>query len=421
MITFSIFLIVFLVTVFIREKQYLENHESELEYLNEYEAQLGRARHTYYSTGSVAEAAPEVLEEGMPSHRFARLFKAVALPVYENGDAGEGTASLFLAAVLRIRQEIASERRFLKLMRHKYSGLAITAVWPLAAVPLIAYWASSALETLLPFYVGRWGYLTLFILATVSAFCFEGIDRFRSPVYVASQTRISKRVSGRWEYLIIGAIAFAFSVILTAERHIEACILQAEETGSVADFLIIPCCTVLAPALFKLLHKIDEYKDTVRRKDEQKRFRYVVEMLRAIPGVGPFDVLESMEIFSEKYRQQISKCLSDYATDSVQAVTELSKASGGELEDLCEAFLASEEVGVADAFDEITSQIEIIREEEENSRRIELDRNVLISEVLAGTPGVLILFGYLIIPFMAKAIAMFNTYQETLQDFISIT
>ena len=79
---------------------------------------------------------------------------------------------------------------------------------------------------------------------------------------------------------------------------------------------------------------------------------------------------------------------------------------------------AAQELGVTDAFDEISSQIEIVREEDENNRRIALDRDALTGEILAALPGILILFGYLIIPFLVKALALFNTYQESLQEFI---
>lgn len=419
MITYSIFLVIFLVCVFWREQQYRRKRAAELSFLDKYEMNLSKVRHDYYSCGSVMEAAPELSSERKPVNRFEKLFYAVAVPVLENGDSSGSEGSVFLAAVLRIRQEIAEERRFLMLAGHKYTGLALTAVWPLATVPFIAYWASNALESLLPFYIGRWGYLILFGIASVSAFCFEAIDRLRTPTYLTRQQGKLGKIAG--SRFLTGCCALIMIVSLTVERHIEAILIDAQEGSCWPDCIIIPCCVFAAVCLFGLTDRIDEAKLRDIKKDEQKRFRYVIEMLRGIDGMGPVEMLESMEIFSEKYNSQISGCLNMYSVDSRKAIEELDKATAGELGDICEAFMASEDVGIAEAFDEITSQIEMLREENTNNRRIKLDRNVLIAEILAGTPGVLILFGYLVIPFMVKALAMFNTYQETLREFINIS
>lgn len=366
MIIYSMFLVIFIAYVIIRECDYKKSISDELKFLDDYNVHLSNVRHEYYRTGSVAEAAPELTEHKNARNRFEKLFRAVAVPVAAGGDADRTGGSVFLAAVLRIQQEISRERRYLNLARHRFGGMALTSVWPLATVPMIAYWAGSVLETLQAFYGGVSGRLILFALSCVSVLCFVGIDKLRTPFFIEKKT--------------FGAVGRRSAKLPRSS--------------------------------------IDREKDRLRRQDELKRFKYVIEMMKDIAGMGPFEVLESIEIFSEIYRAPVSKCLNEYAVDPRAALAELSTATGGEMSDLCEAFAAAQELGVTDAFDEISSQIEIVREEDENNRRIALDRDALTGEILAALPGILILFGYLIIPFLVKALALFNTYQESLQEFI---
>jgi hypothetical protein len=48
-----------------------------------------------------------------------------------------------------------------------------------------------------------------------------------------------------------------------------------------------------------------------------------------------------------------------------------------------------------------------------------MDNNVLLASLLAVMPGGLVLFGYLLIPFMARAMTMFSDYQDALRGYMN--
>ena len=81
--------------------------------------------------------------------------------------------------------------------------------------------------------------------------------------------------------------------------------------------------------------------------------------------------------------------------------------------------MAVDEAGVENAFEEVTAQITSFRESRELDRTILMDNNVLLASLLAVIPGGLVLFGYLLIPFMARAMTMFNDYQDALRGYMN--
>ena len=76
-----------------------------------------------------------------------------------------------------------------------------------------------------------------------------------------------------------------------------------------------------------------------------------------------------------------------------------------------------DEVGLELAFAEVGAEIVNFKEDRKLERQMMLDDEVTLGTILAVIPGGLILFGYLLIPFMYKAMTQFNTYMGNLNAY----
>ncbi|MCR5331484.1 MAG: hypothetical protein K6E62_09905 [Lachnospiraceae bacterium] len=159
-----------------------------------------------------------------------------------------------------------------------------------------------------------------------------------------------------------------------------------------------------------------------RIKDEIMQFQTIIGIQKDVPGINPAVILESLESFSSIFRPYLKKCLNDYGVNENEALTVLRHSvTDPDFERIAECFMMADELGIKDAFDEIASEIRTFREDRRAERSIQLDNDTLLGSLTAIIPGGLILFGYLLIPFMVSALNMFNSYQDSLKDYISIT
>ena len=159
-----------------------------------------------------------------------------------------------------------------------------------------------------------------------------------------------------------------------------------------------------------------------RIKDEIMQFQTIISMQKDVPGMSPILIMESLESFSDYFRPSLKTCLNDIGTNEEEALLRLKMScTDPDFERIADCFMMADELGVTDAFDEISSEIRAFREDRRSERTIRIDNDVLLASLTAVIPGGLILFGYLLVPFMVSALNMFNSYQNSLKDYISIS
>jgi len=152
-----------------------------------------------------------------------------------------------------------------------------------------------------------------------------------------------------------------------------------------------------------------------RIRDEVVRFQSIIHMLKKIPGMSVVTLLEELERFSDIFRPVIRQCLNEYNISDEAALMRMYEAEKyPEFRRITDCFLMADELGIEDAFDEISSEIENFRENRKLDRKMMLDTEVMLGGVIAVLPGGLILFGYLLGPFMIRSVQIFNDYQAGL-------
>ena len=197
--------------------------------------------------------------------------------------------------------------------------------------------------------------------------------------------------------------------------------IETEEVD-LLDMLIV-LTAGLAGAFYPGLTKIFRSMTEEDRKIEEiMRLQTIISMQKDVPGMSPAMLLESLECFAKYYKNYFERCLNDFGINEQEALLLLKEdEKEHELERIADCFLLADELGVGEAFDEIASEIRTFREDRKADKSIRIDNDVLLASLLAVIPGGLILFGYLLIPFMVSSLNMFNMYQNSLKNYISIT
>lgn len=211
--------------------------------------------------------------------------------------------------------------------------------------------------------------------------------------------------------------AVADDTAVEIERRIRA--IHDERFGAVdlAIAVIAGLVAAMLPDFFGICSKV--ITDS-RRLDEVKQFQSLIHMQKKVPGISTVDILESMENFSDIFRPGLQQCINEFCINDIEALNNLAMSeTHPDFLRLTDCFLAVDEAGVEAAFDEVTEEIVNFKENRRLARTITLDNNALLGSLLAVIPGGLILFGYLLVPFMVRSIGMFNTYQENLGGYIA--
>lgn len=148
-----------------------------------------------------------------------------------------------------------------------------------------------------------------------------------------------------------------------------------------------------------------------KMQDEVLQFQSLLFMLKEVPGMSSMTLLEQMENFAEIFKPSLQTCINKFNVNDIKALQELYLAEEYVgFRRIVDCFLMVDDMGIEDAFEEIASEITNFKENRELERQILLDQEGTLANILAVLPGGLILFGYLLCPFLVRSVAIFNSY-----------
>lgn len=156
-----------------------------------------------------------------------------------------------------------------------------------------------------------------------------------------------------------------------------------------------------------------------RRNDEIMHFCTLIHMQKSIPGMTAVKLLESLENAAVYYKPAVTECLYSIGISEKRAYAAL-KAAAAEpkLRGIADSFEMIEEVGIEKAFTEISSEITEFSEDRRSERRIAEENEGLLARLISVIPGGLILFGYLVMPFIIGALRMFSEYSMQMEGML---
>ena len=152
--------------------------------------------------------------------------------------------------------------------------------------------------------------------------------------------------------------------------------------------------------LLKLQFRVQTSKS--RSVSEVRQFQSILIMERHLHGMTVLGVLEDMEVFAKNFRGILRKCINSYGAGSQRALLQM-KEEGSRLqenfEELADAFLSVDEVGIAMAFAEVESNRKLLEKMTQLEAEISMERKKENTELLAKIPMILSVGAYFILPF----------------------
>lgn len=205
-----------------------------------------------------------------------------------------------------------------------------------------------------------------------------------------------------------------------AAEDMTAVIMQKIETYDheyfdFRDVFYVILAAVLAffgPAVIMLVRKV-VIKDRVG--DEIVRFQTIVNMMRKLPGVLPSTILITMEQFSVVYKRSLRECISTFSSDPEKALERLYYT---EKEDdfrmIIEDFMRVPRTGIEKSFSEVTTQIKNYTENRKQEQTHAVIKLTKAAMWIAIVPACLLIFGYMLGPFLMGVGDQFNSLTGTL-------
>lgn len=433
--------------------------------------------HQYYHSGQVAEAVYDAAE-GMPletkknlrriyeilgekdrqsgmeaykkqvKNRFYRMFLMQAATVEEQGDEkmGEGS-SVFLWSLKSLRVEAEIEQRNEQRMRYLLSGLGFVVAVPMFAIPAIHRWAVGNLKELSAFYDGIRGKSLELLAYGLTFFLYEFLNGMRGILY---QPALSGWIQwmGEWQVYqdFFGRCQKRFGKIFQKREEM---LKRWGTQKTVREFfltqllcavaaLILGICIYILylrygmgghpiwVILFAFAGYMGFQYPVVRlfmerlvcldkKKEEVLRLQFLIRLEKQLPGMTCQKLLEHLEQNAQLFRPALQECIGDYEWNENEALLALwQKEEEPSFRKLVDMFVMAEEIGVEDAFREIDAEIEQFLENQKLETEIMQQRRADFAILLACVPGILLLFGYLILPFMAECFRMLEYYNGSL-------
>ena len=193
-------------------------------------------------------------------------------------------------------------------------------------------------------------------------------------------------------------------------------LLRYEEEGTdlwdVGFVLAMGALGWLAPTISLLILSV--VLDS-RIKEEVMQFEAVIDMEKDVNGMTVPVMLESMMSFASVTRGALIRTIMDYNTCGTRAFSHLADfGNDRSLKRLAGFFAMTDVLGIGHAFDEISEELDGMREEKRLDRSMRLEDEVMLAGILGVIPGGLVVFGYLLVPFIVRSLEMFNTYSDSL-------
>lgn len=231
--------------------------------------------------------------------------------------------------------------------------------------------------------------------------------------YILAVTNQCKNKQGVTEEkireLLRGNIRFGNEAMEQAVvQEIKNKLVQYEQAkGSLGEFLLCllgGCCAGVLP-LLKLIFQTKTIRTIAVH--EVRLFQSVVLMERNLPGITVVNLLEDMEVFSQCFKGILQRCINSYGAGQQNALQRL-KREGCHLhegfEELADAFLSVDEIGIELAFAEVENNRRLLEKMTQLENEINLERKKDSADLLAKVPMVLAVGVYFIFPFFVYSL-----------------
>lgn len=174
------------------------------------------------------------------------------------------------------------------------------------------------------------------------------------------------------------------------------------------QILVVDVIAILAglTPIFQLSYRAYRRQEGIT--SEVKRLQTVIIMERGLAHIGTCELLENMEMFADVFRDNIEDALNLYQSGAENALSILRDEGGKksyEFKEMAEDFMSISDVGVYEAFSSIEADRRGLEIMTELSDEIMTTGKKNLLDVFSWLPGIIVMLGYLIIPFLRISLA----------------
>ena len=171
-------------------------------------------------------------------------------------------------------------------------------------------------------------------------------------------------------------------------------------------FLCLAACLLIGSfPLIKLYYQVKTVASGAVY--EVRQFQALILMERKLHGVTLLGLLEDMEVFAKTYRRCLRRCINSYGAGPEAALTRL-KEEGSCLhesfEELADAFLYVDEVGVELAFSEVESNRRLLEKMTQLEADISMEKRKDNTDIISKIPMIMTVGVYFIFPFFSYSL-----------------
>jgi len=160
-----------------------------------------------------------------------------------------------------------------------------------------------------------------------------------------------------------------------------------------------------------LIIKLNESLIDARRQEEVMQFQTLMLILMHIPSMDVSSILEWMGRFSSVFTESIVAARAKLGSGMKKALLEMKDSEVyGPFKEFTDNLLAIDDIGIADAFDEVRSDHEYYMETKKAEKDASIKKKSEKAHFLCEIPFYMVLGIYLIIPMIRYAISMFEVF-----------
>ncbi len=372
-------------------------------------------------------------------NRFLKLFLIQAYEASEYGDGkGEKDNSVFAENLNILRAGITGELYASRKMTYMFSGYMTVAVLPVMFFGLVKKAGLSFSASMTGFYDGSGK--TVLLTAFLAAFF---IYRMVSD---AGKERGRRGMSRGRSFLtrLYGRLEGNTGIACTAIRKL---LREADSDDNVAGTLLKMTVAFAFPIMFGLISGIHNtalgkpilvllgmvsgimpvlelmYKQVRNRMmmvEEIKRMQMVIIMERRLESITVITLLSDIELFAGAFGNEIRECLNTWSAGpdaALRTLKEKGKRKSEYFDSISDGFLSVDEVGIEEAFSDTLSDRESMVKIEELENNIRIEKRRDITDMMAWLPGLIMLGGYFIIPFLRLTLSEMEEMFRLLKGF----
>lgn len=387
------------------------------------------------------------------------------------GDSYTADKSAFLSNMNHLKEEIHNEVLRRRRLNHVFSGLLFVTVFPMFFIDFIKNWSIGNLSDLASYYDGGYGLIVKFTLCVVTIIIFRLIQYLMEPkeltkythiyldklcnIHIVKQFLIEKihRREDKWQkvYRNLVSISSSYSVLqfLFVKISLAFCslvitsivmllmiirensvtfvttsLLYTEQKIAVVardtNYLMISFCIILItvfsyyiPNIQLLIKLACGSRD---EEDELMRLQAVLIMLTPIRRMTVETLLEWLAYASEIFLPVINEGIECFLQDNEKALNSMYQSCYNDsFRHLVKNLEVSDRIGIWHAFEEVPGDYSYNIEKRKQDNEIRTDNQGAIGKFIAFFPMVLLVGGYLIVPFILESVSQFMTYVNQIQ------